>query len=81
RYNSVIKHVAYAQLQISKLNEAKDLGLKNSWINYIKAYEDGLSVFSPKWNLFDLSKDDIDALKVEMIKDLPIENNDILGRL
>ncbi|MEI7108609.1 AAA family ATPase [Pectobacterium versatile] len=81
RYNSVIKHVAYAQLQISKLNEAKDLGLKNSWINYIKAYEDGLSVFSPKWNLFDISKDDIDALKVEMIKDLPIENNDILGRL
>ncbi|EKY2038306.1 hypothetical protein RA259_004417, partial [Cronobacter sakazakii] len=62
-------------------NEAKDLVLKNSWIKYIKAYEDGLSVFSPKWDLFDISKDDIDILKAEMMKDLPIENNDILGRL
>ncbi|MBJ8889347.1 AAA family ATPase [Citrobacter sp. FDAARGOS_156] len=81
RYNSVIEHVFFAQTTISELNEAKDLSLKNNWIKYIKAYEDGLSAFSPKWDAFDISKDDIDALKVEMIKDLPAENNDILRRL
>lgn len=81
RYNSVIEHVTFAKIQISKLNGPTDLDLKNKWINYIKAYEDGLNSFTPKWNVFDISKGDIDVLKFEMIKDLPKENKDILGRL
>ncbi|EAO2081608.1 ATP-dependent endonuclease [Salmonella enterica] len=81
RYNSVINHVVFAQTTISELNKPTDLDLKSEWIKYIKAYEDGLSAFRPKWDAFDISKDDVDFLKVEMIKDLPTENNDILRRL
>lgn len=81
RYNSVIEHVAFAQVQISKLNEPKDLDLKEEWSCYIKAYEDGLNAFTPKWVMFDILKGDIDALKIEMIKDLPEENKDILRRI
>lgn len=81
RYNSVVEHVSFAQDKISKLNEPKDLQLKNEWIRYIKPYEDGLNDFTPKWVTFDILKDDIDTLKTEMISDLPAENKDILGRI
>lgn len=81
RYNSVIEHVSFTQDQISKLNEPKDSQLKNRWSCYIKAYEDGLDAFTPKWVMFDVLKGDVDALKIEMINDLPNENNDILRRI
>jgi putative ATP-dependent endonuclease of OLD family len=81
RYNSVIEHVSFAHEQISKLNEPKDLKNKNEWSSYIKPYEDWLGVFTPKWEMFDILKGDIDALKIEMIKDIPNENSDILRRI
>lgn len=81
RYNSVVEHVSFAQEQIRKLNEPEDIQLKNEWSGYIKAYEDGLNAFTPKWNMFDILKDDVDALKIQMMNDLPNENKDILRRI
>lgn len=81
RYNSVVEHVSFAQEQISKLKEPEDMQLKNEWSGYIKAYEDGLNAFTPKWNMFDILKDDVDALKTQMMNDLPNENKDILRRI
>lgn len=81
RYNSVVEHVSFAQEQIRKLKEPEDIQLKNEWSGYIKAYEDGLNAFTPKWNMFDILKDDVDALKIQMMNDLPNENKDILRRI
>ncbi|ELJ5856412.1 ATP-dependent endonuclease, partial [Enterobacter kobei] len=81
RYKSVVEHVSFAQELISKLNEPEDIQLKKEWSGYIKAYEDGLNAFTPKWNMFDILKGDVDALKIQMMNDLPNENKDILRRI
>ncbi|EPR3509917.1 ATP-dependent nuclease [Serratia marcescens] len=81
RYKSVVEHVSFAQELISKLNEPEDIQLKKEWSGHIKAYEDGLNAFTPKWNMFDILKGDVDALKIQMMNDLPNENKDILRRI
>ncbi|MCW6638693.1 ATP-dependent nuclease [Yersinia ruckeri] len=81
RYYSVIEHVKFGKEIIEKLNIQGNVDLKQKWETYLAPYESGLARFTPKWEVFSLADGDIDALKVDLINDLPYERNGILTRI
>jgi putative ATP-dependent endonuclease of OLD family len=44
-------------------------------------YESSLAVFTPKWDAFNPVDGDIDALKADLMNDLPFEKSGILARI
>lgn len=81
RYDSVIEHVKFGRETIESLNAAGDTTLKQQWETYLSPYETGLAKFTPKWEAFNPIDGDITKLKIELMNDLPSEQNDILARI
>ncbi len=73
RYYSVIEHVKFGKEIIEQLNIEGNVALKQNWETYLAPYESGLARFTPKWEVFNLVDGDIDALKVDLMNDLPYE--------
>jgi putative ATP-dependent endonuclease of the OLD family len=81
RYESVIEHVKFGRKTIECLNIKGEAALKQQWEIYLAPYESGLAKFTPKWEAFNSAHGDIDALKADLMNDLPSEQNDILARI
>jgi len=81
RYDSVIDHVKFGRKTIQRLNAEGNTALKQQWETYLTPYETGLAIFTPKWEAFSPVDDDIAALKIDLMNDLPSEQNDILARI
>lgn len=81
RYYSIIEHVKFAKQIIEKLNNEGNIDLKQKWEMYLAPYENGLAIFTPKWEAFSLLDGDIDALKVDLMNDFSYEKNGILTRI
>ncbi|MGT3190003.1 ATP-dependent nuclease [Yersinia enterocolitica] len=81
RYYSIIEHVAFGKETIERLNVEGNVALKQEWETYLTPYVSGLARFTPKWEAFSPVDGDIDALKVDLMGDLPYEKNGILTRI
>ena len=81
RYESVIEHVKYGRDTIDFYDKEGNVSLKQEWEAYLAPYESGLATFTPKWAAFNPLGGDINALKAQLMNDLPTENNDILARI
>ncbi|MFQ1765142.1 hypothetical protein ACK366_19850 [Aeromonas veronii] len=81
RYDSVIEHVKFGRETIERLNLEGDAALVQQWETYLTPYENGLAIFTPKLEAFSPADGDINALKTDLINDLPYERNGILTRI
>lgn len=81
RYESVVAHVIEGKKTIADLDKKGEIQLKQEWEKYLAPYENGLTIFSPKWQSFDPVDGDIHSIKRDLIADLPNENNEILTRI
>lgn len=81
RYEAVIEHVKFGKKNIEALDKEGYTALKQEWEEYLTPYESGLATFTPKWEAFSPINGDMDALKVDMMNDLPSEQTDILARI
>jgi putative ATP-dependent endonuclease of OLD family len=81
RYDSVIEHVKFGRKTICRLNAEGNTALKQEWETYLFPYESSLAVFTPKWDAFNPVDGDIDALKADLMNDLPFEKSGILARI
>ena len=81
RYDSVIEHVKFGRKIIEKLHTEGNTPLKQEWEKYLAPYENGLAIFTPKWEAFNSVNGDIAALKIDLMNDLPSEQNEILARI
>lgn len=81
RYDSVIDHVIFGTKAIETANAEGNAALKQEWETYLIPYKNGLSTFTPKWKAFNPVDGDITALKLDLMNDLPSENNEILARI
>lgn len=74
RYQSVVEHVAFGRECIEKYNMEGNNDMKQQWERYLAPYENGLTIFIPKWEAFEPIGGDINALKADLIRDLPSQN-------
>lgn len=74
RYQSVVEHVAFGRKCIEKYNMQGNNDMKQQWERYLAPYENGLAIFIPKWEAFEPIGGDINALKADLIRDLPSQN-------
>ncbi len=81
RYESVVEHVQCGRETIEQLGVQGSMDLKQKWESYLVPYETGLAMFTPKWEAFDPLHDDIGAIKIDLMNDLPSEQNEILARI
>lgn len=81
RYKSVTEHVKFGREIIDSLNAEGNTDLMQKWEAYLTPYESGLAIFTPKWEAFNPVDGDINALKADLMDDLPSEKNDILVRI
>ncbi|WP_421262835.1 AAA family ATPase [Aeromonas sp. 602200] len=81
RYDSVIEHVKFGRKTIDRLNLEGNAGLVQQWESYLTPYENGLAIFTPKLETFSPVYGDINALKTDLINDLPFERDGILTRI
>lgn len=81
RYGSIIEHVIFGRRQIEICNVRGDTDKKQQWETYLASYETGLAIFTPKWEAFNPVDGDISTLKIDLMNDLPSEQNDILARI
>jgi len=81
RYESVVEHVKFGRETIERLNAVGNESLKQEWETYLSPYESGLAIFTPKWEIFISVHGDINALKADLMNDLPSEKNDMLARI
>jgi putative ATP-dependent endonuclease of OLD family len=81
RYESVIEHVQLGRKTIEQLEADGNMALKQQWETYLAPYESGLAVFTPKWEAFDPANGDIGTIKIDLMNDLPFEQNGILARI
>ncbi|MBT2787353.1 MULTISPECIES: AAA family ATPase [unclassified Halomonas] len=81
RYESVIEHIEFGRKTIERLVAEGNTILEQEWKVYLALYENGLAMFTPKWEAFDFIHGDIDVLKANLLNDLPCAQNDILLRI
>lgn len=81
RYKSVTEHVKFGRETIDSLNAEGNTDLMQEWEAYLTPYENGLAIFTPKWEAFNPVDGDISTLKIDLMNDLPSEQNDILARI
>lgn len=81
RYDSIIEHVIFGRRQIEIFNVRGDTDKKQQWETYLASYETGLAIFTPKWEAFNPVDGDISTLKIDLMNDLPSEQNDIFARI
>ncbi|NQZ49518.1 MAG: AAA family ATPase [Moritella sp.] len=81
RYESVIKYVEHGRKVIERHETQGNTTLKQQCELYLAPYENGLTVFTPKWEAFNPKNGDINVIKTQLMTDLPTEVNDILARI
>lgn len=78
RYESIIKYVEYGQQQLETTQNTKQ---GTEWEEDLSHYENGLKIFTPKWEAFDLINGDINTIKNNFVDDFLYEKNGILARI